>query len=160
MDATQIRALIAGYLNSDNQAKQRLGRCFAVELGLEAGSLGPDGGVDGSGYNENQQKIYFQCKLRGKPLPQSDADEFYQKITETDADIGIILAGVGYKRTFIPRRSQYPEIDRAIVHYLTLEDILTESDSFKSALKDLPRLSDLSEIIDFYEKPKNQNPKN
>ncbi|MBD2544921.1 hypothetical protein [Planktothricoides raciborskii] len=59
MDATQIRALIAGYLNSDNQAKQRLGRCFAVELGLEAGSLGPDGGVDGSGYNENRPLAKF-----------------------------------------------------------------------------------------------------
>lgn len=148
MDATQIRALIAGYLNSDNQAKQRLGRCFAVELGLEAGCLGPDGGVDGSGYNENQQKIYFQCKLRGKPLPQSDADEFYQKITETEADIGIILAGVGYKRTFIPRRSQYPEINPVIIHYLTLEDIFTESEAFKTALKDLPRLSTLSKIMD------------
>jgi hypothetical protein len=34
MDGIQIRALINGYINSSNDAKQRLGRCFAVELGL------------------------------------------------------------------------------------------------------------------------------
>lgn len=47
MDGIQIRALIHGYINSSNDAKQRLGRCFAVELGLEAGPRGSDGGVDG-----------------------------------------------------------------------------------------------------------------
>jgi hypothetical protein len=49
MNEVQVRAITLGYINASNEAKQHLGRCFAVELGLEPGSLGADGGVDGSG---------------------------------------------------------------------------------------------------------------
>lgn len=143
MDATQIRDLIAGYIGASNEAKQKLGRCFAKELGLNPGPLGRDDGIDGLGFNEENSKIYFQCKLRAKPLGQSDADDFYQKIRDEKADIGIMLAGVGYKRTFEQRRSEYPEISNVIIYLLTLEDILSTSSKYEEACRVLPKLTDL-----------------
>lgn len=140
MDGTQIRALIQGYLNATEEAKQRLGRCFAAELGLQPGNRGPDGGIDGSGYSDDGRKIYFQCRLSSKKLGKQDADEFYKKIKEEQADIGIMLAGVGYTNTFVSYQAVYPEIENASIHLLTLKDILEKSLNYENTIRDLPSI--------------------
>lgn len=139
MDGIQIRALIFGYVNATNEAKQRLGRCFAVELGLEAGSLGPDGGVDGSGYTDGGKIIYFQSRLSGKPLGAKDARDFYKKIIQQQADVGIMLAGVGYKKTFAKYKLEYPEIENKRIYLLSLQDVLEENSTYLGLLTDLPK---------------------
>lgn len=148
MDTTQIRALIVGYISASSEAKQRLGRCFAAELGLEPGPRGRDEGIDGSGYSNDGRQIYFQCKLSGKPLGQDQGDKFYSKIRDYAADVGIMLAGVGYKRTFEKRKEQYPEIQNTQIHLLTLQNIIERNSTFEKALEDLPNLSNLCDAIE------------
>lgn len=147
MDGIQIRALIFGYVNATDQAKQRLGRCFAVELGLEAGSLGRDGGVDGSGYTDDGRKIYFQSKLSGKPLGAEQARDFYKKILEQQADIGIILAGIGFTKTFAKYKLEYPEIENTKIYLLSLQDIIEENYTYLGLLADLPKSANLRNTL-------------
>lgn len=89
------KALIQGILSADSQIKQELGRRFAVHLRLTPGSLGADEGIDGYGF-VNEFKIYFQSKLKSNKLGAEEADSFYAKLVLHKADIGILLAGIGY----------------------------------------------------------------
>ncbi len=147
MDGIQIRALINGYINSSNDAKQRLGRCFAVELGLEAGPRGSDGGVDGSGYTADGRKIYFQSRLRSKALGKADAIDFYENVVKQRADIGIILSGIGYTKNFQQYKSEYPEIQNTKTHMLSLKDIFEKTSIYLTVLEDLPVQVDLNRIL-------------
>lgn len=147
MDGVQIRALINGYINSSNDAKQRLGRCFAVELGLEAGPRGSDGGVDGSGFTTDGRKIYFQSRLRSKVLGKADAVDFFENILKQKADIGIMLSGIGYTKNFARYKSDYPELQNAKIHLLSLQDIFENNLKYLTIFEDLSVMVDLNKIF-------------
>jgi len=44
----------------------------------------------------NQQKIYFQSKLRNRPLNAEFTDYLYSNLVRHKANIGIVLTGIGY----------------------------------------------------------------
>lgn len=144
MDGTQIRALILGYTNASSAAKQELGRCFAVHLGLKPGQRGADDGIDGVGFIDGR-KIYFQCKLSKNELGAVEVERFYANILLHGTDIGVMLAGVGYTSGFKPKLLKFPDIDRFRIHLLTLQDIFEETPTFQEAVKDLPLLRDLGD---------------
>ncbi len=147
MDGVQIRALINGYINSSNDAKQRLGRCFAVELGLEAGPRGSDGGVDGSGFTTDGRKIYFQSRLRSKVLGKADAVDFFENILKQKANVGIMLSGIGYTKNFAQYNLDYPELQNAKIHLLSLQDIFENNLKYLTMFEDLPVIVDLNKIF-------------
>ncbi|MGL4498970.1 MAG: restriction endonuclease [Planktothrix sp.] len=145
MDAYKLRAIISTRVRMDNAAKQRAGQAYAKMLGLTPGKSGRDNLLDGYG-KVGDHFIYFQCKLSQNPLGAEYADSFYAGLERHEAQIGIMLAGVGYIERgdlgFLPRLQGYPRIKANIFtyHLLTVEDILTKSTTFLSALDDLPQL--------------------
>lgn len=149
-----INAIIQGIISSDTATKQELGRRFAYCLGLTPGPTGRDGGVDGEG-NINGLKIYFQSKLKNKNLGAEEADILYSRLIRSSADIGVILAGVGYTSStrsdpnagFKNRLLQFPNIDRFKIHLLTLRDIFEENQTFQDAMYDLPPLRELNREV-------------
>ncbi len=143
LDHLTSRALIEGFINAESSTKGDLGRSCAKHLGLEPGPRGPDGGIDGVGFI-NGQKIYFQSKLRNKNLDAEFADSLYAKLVRHQADIAIVLAGVGYTEGCKSRLKEFPDIDRFKIHFLTLYDYFNETPVFMAAAKDLPPLRDLS----------------
>ncbi len=146
-----IDAIVRGIVTSDNATKQELGRRFAYSLGLAPGPLGVDGGIDGTGV-VNGSRIYFQSKLKQQNLGALDADIFHSGLVRCPAQIGIMLAGVGYtsptpsnpKAGFRNRLLQFPDIDEFTIHLLTLKDLFEENGNFQVAVKDLPPLQQLS----------------
>ncbi len=143
MDYLEIDALINGIVYSDSVIKQYLGRRFAAYLGLKPGQVGPDGGIDGEG-EVNGKKIYFQSKLSKKPIEAPYAAELCGYLGIHRANIGVMLAGVGYTSEFKSRLNKCPNIENLKIYLLTLEDIFGETTNFQEALIDLPPLRDLS----------------
>ncbi|MGB5960097.1 MAG: hypothetical protein WBG73_05510 [Coleofasciculaceae cyanobacterium] len=145
MDYLEIDALINGIIYSDPAVKQDLGRRFAAHLGLKPGQSGGDGGIDGEG-EVNGQTIYFQSKLYRVPLDASYAAEFCGNLGIHKADIGIMLAGVGYTPGFEPRLKKYPDIanNTLKIHLLTLKDIFGKTTTFEEAVVNLPPLRNFS----------------
>ncbi|MFQ3618134.1 MAG: restriction endonuclease [Cyanobacteriota bacterium] len=137
--------LIEGILKAENASKQRLGQRFANCLQLTPGPEGPDDGVDGSTYFEGK-KIHFQSKLSGKLLDKDEARKYYSDIIYHNADVSIMLSGVGYKETFLSRLYGHPDIDRVTIHLLTLQDLFEETEVFQNAIRDLPYLEKLKEL--------------
>ena len=138
--------LVRGILQSENDSKQRLGQRFADCLGLTPGPEGPDDGVDGSTYFEGK-KIHFQSKLSRKPLDKDEARKYYSDINYHEADVSIMLSGNGYKDTFIQHLYGHQNIERVIIHLLTLQDLFEKTEVFQNALKDLPPLEKLKVIV-------------
>lgn len=148
MDGVQLRAIINSRTRMNATAKQRAGQAYAKQLGLTPGPGGGDGLVDGLGWVDNRF-IYFQCKLSQHHLGAEYADQFYSGLEKVEADIGIMLSGVGYinqkNKGFVARLESYPRIRRGIFvyHLLSLEDIYTRSEKFLLALEDLPQLESI-----------------
>lgn len=148
MDGVQLEAIISSKTRANPAAKQRAGQAYAKQLGLTPGPGGRDGLVDGSGW-VNERFIYFQSKLSQHPLGAQYADQFYCGLERVEAQIGIMLAGVGYINRnndgFMARLKGYPRIRRGIFvyHLLSLEDIYTRSEKFLLALEDLPQLESI-----------------
>jgi len=145
MDYLEIDALVNGIISSSEAVKQDLGRRFAAHLGLTPGQAGKDGGIDGEGIL-NQKRIYFQCKLYRTPLDASFTADLCGNLVIHQADIGIMLSGVGYTQGYSTRlqefHNNYPNIT---THLLKLEDIFAETLVFEKAKLDLPQLRDLRE---------------
>jgi hypothetical protein len=145
MNGFQRRTIINSTTRSNSAAKQRDGQAYAKMLGLTPGKSGRDNLLDGYG-EVGDRFIYFQCKLSQKPLGAEYADTFYAGLERHEAQIGIMLAGVGYIERgdlgFLPRLQGYPRIKANIFtyHLLTVKDILTKSNTFLAALDDLPQL--------------------
>jgi len=146
MDYLEIDALVNGIIGSDESVKQDLGRRFAAHLGLNPGQAGKDGGIDGDGIL-NQKRIYFQCKLYRIPLDASFTADFCGNLVIHNADIGIMLSGVGYTRGYSDRLQAFHDNFSGTIqtHLLKLEDIFAETPAFKKAQFDLPELRDLSD---------------
>ncbi len=150
MDGMQLRALIMSKTRASSAAKQRSGQAYARMLGLTPGPGGKDDLIDGSGVFKGNF-IYFQCKLSQHLLGAKYADEFYAALEKHEAQIGIMLSGVGYTNRqndgFLARLEGYPRIKQGIFRYhlLSLEDLYTQSDRFLVALEDLPPLKDLGD---------------
>ncbi|KHD07561.1 restriction endonuclease [Candidatus Thiomargarita nelsonii] len=142
LDHLASRALVDGIINADSKTKGILGQRCAAHLGLEPGSSGKDGGIDGVGFI-NQQKIYFQSKLRNRPLNAEFADYLYSNLVRHKANIGIVLTGIGYTSGVRQRLREFDDIDKFKIHLLTLHDYFNETPDFQAALKDLPPLRDL-----------------
>ncbi|KOR37322.1 hypothetical protein AM228_07890 [Planktothricoides sp. SR001] len=138
--------LIKGILQAENDSKQRLGQKFADCLNLTPGSEGPDDGVDGSTYFEGKN-IHFQSKLSSKPLDKDEARKYYSDIKYHQADVSIMLSGVGYKETFKERLYGHPDIHQVVIHLLTLQDLFENTEAFQNALKYLPPLEKLEGIV-------------
>jgi hypothetical protein len=145
MDEVQLRTIIMSATECNSAAKQRAGQGYAKMLGLTPGKSGRDDLLDGFG-KVGDRFVYFQCKLSQNRLGAEYADTFYAGLEKYEAQIGIMLAGVGYihrgKFGFLPRLQRYPRIEANVFtyHLLTLEDILTQSQNFLSALDDVPQL--------------------
>ncbi|MCK5716103.1 MAG: restriction endonuclease [Thiomargarita sp.] len=139
------RSLIEGIINAESSTNGDLGRRYAQHLGLEPGSKGPDGGIDGVGFI-NGQKIYFQSKLKKKKLDAEFADSLYAKLVRHHAHIAIVLAGIGYTKGCQSRLNEFDDIKRFKIHLLTLHDFFNETAVFQVAQKDLPPLCDFSNI--------------
>lgn len=143
--------MIQGILAADPDIKQELGRRFAFHLGLTPGSLGADGGIDGYG-SVNGSKVYFQSKLKSANLDAEEADSFYAKLILHQAEIAIMLAGIGYTLPtkshpevgFKNRLLKYPKIEQFKIHLLKIQDIFEENQTFQDAVTDLPTIRDLS----------------
>jgi hypothetical protein len=138
--------LVTGILKSENSSKQRLGQRFADCLRLTPGPEGPDDGVDGSTYFEGK-KIHFQSKLSRKALDKDEARKYYSDINYHGADISIMLSGNGYKDTFVERLYGHQNVERVVIHLLTLQDLFEKTEVFQNALKDLPPLEKLEGIV-------------
>ncbi|KHG43021.1 MAG: restriction endonuclease [Aphanizomenon flos-aquae KM1D3_PB] len=147
MDFLEIDALVSGIIYSSETAKQDLGRRFAAYLGLTPGKSGSDGGIDG--YAElNNDMIYFQSKLSQNILYASYSAELIGNMIIHEANIGIMLAGVGYTDGFRSRLNkaiQSKQINTQLkIHLLSLEDVFGETEIFIKATQDLPLLRNLS----------------
>ncbi len=142
LDHLTSRALIDGIINADSKTKGNLGQRCAAHLGLEPGTSGKDGGIDGVGFI-NQQKIYFQSKLINQPLDAVFADYLYGNLVRHKANIGIVLTGIGYTSGVSQRLREFDDIDQFKIHLLTLHDYFNETLNFQAASKDLPHLRDL-----------------
>lgn len=141
-DYSEIDPLIDAIISLDPPTKGNLGRRAAAHLGLEPGSVGKDGGIDGVGCL-NGRKIYFQSKLKKAPLDAPIADNVYANLVRHRADVGLVLAGVGYTKGFRPRLKEFDDIEKFKIHLLSLYDYLKETLAFEEAVKDLPPLRDL-----------------
>jgi hypothetical protein len=155
MDGSTIRARIIGKVSSGTAAKQRYGRAYARLLGLKPGKRGRDDLIDGEGYVDGR-KLYFQCKLSQYELGAEYATEFYAGMELHEADVGIMLAGVGYKSQrgmgFEARLKKFPRIQNQIFKYylLTLEDLYSQSEKFIEAQIDLPSMCQLVDLSSLY----------
>jgi hypothetical protein len=147
MDYLEIDALINGITYSTEAAKQDLGRRFAAYLGLTPGKIGSDGGIDGYA-KLNNDMIYFQSKLSQNILDASYAADFIGNMIIHEANIGIMLSGIGYTDGFCSRLNKATQskiINTEIkIHLLSLEDIFGETEAFLKATHDLPPLRNLS----------------
>jgi len=141
----QARAIIKGLINANNPTKQELGRRFAYFLGFTPGPRGPDDGVDGLIEVDNT-KIHFQSKLSKNELGKDEAREYYSDIKFHGVDISIMLAGVGYKKTFDERLFGHNDIEPVKIHLLTLYDLFCETEAYEKAIQYLPKLSNIQEI--------------
>ncbi len=139
----QARALVHGILSADNATKQELGRRFAAHLGLTPGPRGADDGVDGFGVIGGR-KIHFQCRLRSRPVDKDDARTFYSDLKYHKAELGVFLAGVGYKEPFLERLFGHPDISE--VRILTLWDLFEETAAYRAALGEMPALGGLTQV--------------
>lgn len=143
-DFLAIDAIVNGILEAENSTKQELGRRFAAYLGIQAGSTGADGGVDGFG-EFNGRKIYFQSKLERNRFDASRAAEFYGNLCLHGAQLSIMLSGIGYTSGFQTRLNKDLDLDKKFkIHLLSLFDIFAETPNFKVATLDLPDLQNLS----------------
>lgn len=92
--------------------------------------------------------IYFQSKLSQNILDASFTADFVGNLIVHEADIGIMLAGIGYTDGFRSRLEQASQSKllniQPKIHLLNLEDVFGETTTFKKASKDLPILRDLS----------------
>jgi len=148
-----IRAIIKGILSSQT-LKQEIGRKFAFYLGLDPGSAGPDGGVDGSS-SVNGKTIYFQSRLSKNKLGAEFVDSLYGKAVRHKAQIIVVLAGIGYTSPtnnnsttgFMNRLQEFDDINRFTIHLLTLRDIFEDTEAFRDAVVDLPPLRQLSREV-------------
>jgi hypothetical protein len=152
LSSIQIRALVKGIVNSNNPTKQELGRRFASFLGLKPGPRGRDDGIDGW-LEYNGKKIHFQCKLSANELPKGEALAYYAELRYHQPDVSIMLAGVGFKKTFVDRLFAYPDVDRDHIHLLTLRDLFLENVEYQRALTHLPSLAGLTKVAMRFAKP-------
>lgn len=147
MDGVQLRAIINSKTRLSPAAQKRAGQAYAKMLGLTPSP----GRADGYGWVADRF-VYFQCKLSQHPLGAEFADNFYAGLKKSEAQIGIMLAGVGYidrkNSGFLARLKSYPEIQQGqfIYHLLSLEDIYTRSEKFLSASQDVPQLNIISDV--------------
>ena len=141
--------LVSGILNSENSSKQKLGQQFAKYLNLTPGPRGPDNGVDGSTIF-NEKKIHFQCKLSREKLDINEARCYYSDIKYHNADISIMLSGLGYLDTFTKRLYGHSDIKNHDIYLLRLQDIFEDTKSFEDAKKVLPSLESLVRIVTLY----------
>ena len=137
MNDREIQALIQGFTNSDPTAKKQLRSGLAIYLGLK---YGRDKLFFVSGL-----RVYFQSTLSKRNLGIAKADDFYFNLKSYKANIGVIVAGVGYTSSFKERLFQQPDIEKITIHLLTLEDILAKTPAFETAIKDLQPPEDISE---------------
>ncbi|MCU0567868.1 MAG: hypothetical protein MUF49_14860 [Oculatellaceae cyanobacterium Prado106] len=72
---------------------------------------------------------------------------YYSDIKYNQADISIMLAGKGYKETFLRRLFGHPDISTVAVHLLTLQDLFEKNEKFRNAIEVLPSLQGLDEIV-------------
>ena len=138
--------LIEGILQASNETKQKLGQKFALYLNLIPGPDGPDDGVDGYGYFEGK-RIHFQSKLKSEALDINEARMYYSDIKYNQANISVMISGRGYKETFKQRLFGHPDIDKVVIHLLTLQDVFEKSERFWRAVADLPSLRGLNRIV-------------
>jgi hypothetical protein len=138
--------LVSGILKSENSSKQILGQKFARYLNLTPGPGGPDDGVDGSTIF-NGKKIHFQCKLSREKLDINEARCYYSDIKYHNADISIMLSGLGYLDTFTKRLDGHSDINNHDIYLLTLQDIFEDTKSFNDAKRVLPSLENLIMIV-------------
>jgi hypothetical protein len=138
---------IKGILACDNWRKKQIGRWIAYTLGFEPGGKGPDGGVDGlMEYKGNV--IYFQSKLESDPLDVKEAERLHSALIRKGANVGIIIAGVGYKTTFWQRFNEHPDHGSFRIYALTLLDYLTETEAFARAKQVLPPLRTIDRSLE------------
>jgi hypothetical protein len=145
LTSVQIRALVQGIVLSNSATKQELGQRFASFLGLQPGPRGPDDGIDGW-LERNGKKIHFQCKLSAKELGKVEAHKYYAELRHLQPDVTIMLAGVGYKKTFVDRLFSYSDVKREQTHLLTLRDLFAENADYQRALNELPLLAGLAKV--------------
>ena len=138
--------LALGIVRTSSQRKQEMGCAFARILDFYPGPLGSDGGIDGVLFREDNRLVYFQSKLSQSKLNVDHAKLLYADLMYHDAVIAVMLAGIGYKKTFSERLFNSPHIEQVKVHLLTLVDILAKTDLFYLAVQDLPQLSLFDEI--------------
>lgn len=150
MDQYQYNAynIALGIIRTSSRRKQEIGRNFAQILGFNPGPRGPDGGIDGVMFDENNRLVYFQSKLSHSELNVDHAKLLYADIMYHHAVVCIMLAGKGYKETFTKRLFKHPHIEEVNIHLLTLFDVLAKTDDFHKAVQDIPKLS-LIEKIDW-----------
>jgi len=141
----QVRSIIEGILSTSNPTKQELGRRFAYFLRFTPGPRGPDDGVDGL-IDAGHIKIHFQSKLSGNELDKDEARKYYSDIKFHGVDSSIMLAGVGYKKTFRERLFGHNDIEPVKIHLLTLYDLFCETEAYEKAIQDLPKLIQLQEV--------------
>jgi len=141
----QARAIVQGLLKANNKTKQELGRRFAYFLSFTPGPRGPDDGVDGL-IEEGNLKIHFQSKLSSSELNVDEARKYYSDINYHGVNISVMLAGIGYKETFRQRLFGHNDIAQVKIHLLTLYDLFCETENYKAATQDLPRLSKLQKL--------------
>lgn len=146
MDQYIAYNLALGIVNTSPQRKQELGRAFAKVLGFYPGPPGPDGGIDGVLFREDGRLLHFQSKLSQSELDVDHAKLLYADIMYHRAVISIMLAGIGYKETFRKRLFGHPHLEQVNVHLLTLVDVLAKTDTYYSAVQELPTLKLLEEI--------------
>ncbi|MCW7553851.1 hypothetical protein NX722_14695 [Endozoicomonas gorgoniicola] len=137
--------LVSSILQNSNNSKQKIGQRIAYHLGLTPGPRGADDGVDGFFEMEDGSKIHFQSKLRSSRLDRSDAREYFSDIEYHQADISIMLSGVGFKKTFEERLFGHRSIKNVEIHLLELKDIFEKTDAFIEATKVVPQLRYLEE---------------
>lgn len=147
MNNRLIEFQISAILQNSNASKQKLGQKLAYHFGLEPGPCGADEGIDGILKMDNGHILHFQCKLRSTPLDRDDARAYFSDINSHQANISIILSGVGFKDTFIKRLYGHKGIDEVEIHLLKLKDVFEKNDSFLKACQSLPPLRYLDENI-------------
>ncbi|MBQ0693487.1 hypothetical protein [Providencia stuartii] len=139
--------LVSAILQNSNNSKQKIGQRISYHLGLNPGPRGADDGIDGSFEDENGRFIHFQSKLRSTQLNRSDAREYYSDIDYHNADVSIMLSGIGFKDTFIDRLNGHKSIEEVEIHLLQLSDIFENSQAYINACNSVPQLRYLNDEI-------------
>ncbi|NKC11999.1 MAG: restriction endonuclease [Gammaproteobacteria bacterium] len=139
--------LVTSILQNSNNSKQKIGQRIAYHLGLNPGPRGADDGIDGFFESEDGTKIHFQSKLRSTKLDRSDAREYFSDIGFHQADISIMLSGVGFKETFEERLFGHKSIKNVEIHLLELRDIFEKTEAYSEACQSVPELRYLEQGI-------------